>query len=96
MSERPPHRGRGPGTGTKRKEPGPPVRVTAEHDADNVTGPTWCDTRAAASILGCLPDGVSRLVEAGRLIRRTKPGCFPFFSRREVVALADSLRKESE
>lgn len=89
-------RGRGPGTGAKRKSIGPPVRVMAHLDADRVTGPTWCDTRVAAELLGVLPDGVTRLVESGRLRRHTRPNCFPYFSRREVVALADELRKESE
>jgi hypothetical protein len=64
-------------------------------DADHVSGPTWADTREAAALLGCLPDGVQRLVDAGRLRRHTRPNCFPYFSRREVVALADELRKES-
>lgn len=95
-SERHP-RGRGPGTGTKRKTAlGPPVRVMTHMDADKVSNTTWCDTREAAGLLGVLPDGVTRLAEAGRLRRHPRPGCFPFYSRREVAALADEIRKESE
>jgi hypothetical protein len=79
----------------RKPSPATSIRVRAEIDQARVLGPTWCDTREAAAMLGLLPDGVMRLVESGRLVRRTRPGCFPYFSRREVAARADEIAKES-
>jgi len=91
---------RGPGPGTARIHKsvgGESLRpMTSTAALDQVHGMAWCDTREAAMALGVLPDGVARLVEQGRLIRHTKPGTFPYYSRREVAALAAELRQEEE